>query len=218
MHILITAGGTEEPIDGVRSISNFSTGKTGALLADYFSSKGAQVTLLKGLRSLSPEREMDVELFSSFQDLNCRMENRLKNHHYDAVIHLAAVSDFSLDFIESGGEKVELTSGKMDSSKPLTIHLKPNFKILDRIKSYASYRLILVGFKLTKNASLEVIKEKVMGILNKNQVDFLVHNDLSEISETHHKTTIYSDETTTVQTENKSELCRVLYKLIREKL
>jgi phosphopantothenoylcysteine decarboxylase/phosphopantothenate--cysteine ligase len=45
-HILITSGGTEEPIDGVRSITNTSTGHTGAELATWFADHGANVTLL----------------------------------------------------------------------------------------------------------------------------------------------------------------------------
>ena len=50
MKILVTLGGTEEPLDGVRCLSNRSTGSTGRAIAAHFASRGAQVTLLHAER------------------------------------------------------------------------------------------------------------------------------------------------------------------------
>ena len=51
MRVLVTAGGTEEPIDGVRRLAKLSTGATGATIAAHFAERGAEVLLLHGERA-----------------------------------------------------------------------------------------------------------------------------------------------------------------------
>lgn len=218
MKVLITSGGTEEPIDGVRSITNFSTGKTGAIIADYFSNNGADVILLKGKRAVLPMNSLTIIEFSSFMDLDTKMKKLLSSEFFDSVIHLAAVSDFSLDYIESNGHRLEDPSGKLDSSKPLTIHLKPNFKILDHIKEYSKNNLINIGFKLTKNESNSNIKQKISKMFLKKTIDFVVHNDLDNITERIHPANIYYNNELIEKTKTKQKLAEALFNLIKEKL
>src|SRR3989344_7621556 len=107
MRILLTSGATREPIDSVRFISNFSTGKTGAAIASFFELNGASVSFLHGEDSFVPKGLRDTQEFSAFEDLNERLKRRLSSSKYDAVIHAAAVSDYS---------PVETARDKIDSS------------------------------------------------------------------------------------------------------
>ena len=52
MKILITGGGSEEPIDNVRAVCNFSTGRTSAFLADFFAGAGHEVTEIVSERAV----------------------------------------------------------------------------------------------------------------------------------------------------------------------
>ena len=180
MEILITAGGTEEPIDGVRTISNFSTGRTGATIADIFCKNGFKVTLLTSIRAIKPSEDINIEFYTSFNSLNAKIKRLLKSGRFSGVIHAAAVSDYSVDYLESNGVKISPNEDiKLDSSKALSIILKPNFKIIEKIKEYSTKPIILVGFKLTKNATNEQIHEKVQKVFNSKKVDFVVQNDLN---------------------------------------
>lgn len=217
MQILITAGGTEEPIDGVRTISNFSTGRTGAKIADALFNAGFKVTLLTSRRGFKPEASLKTIRYQSFNELDSIIKELLKNNMFNAVIHLAAVSDFSVDYLESNGEKIiPNTNAKLDSSKPLTIKLKPNFKIISKIKSYSSAPLTLVAFKLTKNADNELIKEKVNTLFQGNKVDFVVHNDLTSIDKNSHISTIYNRNGIIKSCTTKEELAAALIKILKE--
>src|SRR5688500_5204993 len=104
MKILITSGGTREPIDQVRFITNFSTGKTGALLTDYFCETGHEVTQFFGEGSMVSRRAATKQSYSSFQDLDQKLRALLKSENFDAIIHLAAVSDYSVSDVEFEGK------------------------------------------------------------------------------------------------------------------
>lgn len=216
MQVLITAGGTEEPIDGVRYITNFSTGRTGALLADTLSEAGFKVTLLTSRRAILPKSNVKVEHYGSFADLKSKLEKELKEK-YNVVLHAAAVSDYSVDYLESDGKKIIPDEDlKLDSSKPLKIVLKNNIKLVNRLKEYSSNTIRVIAFKLTKNASNELIKDKVSRIFNGGEVDFVVHNDLTSITTNSHKTTIYSPNGAIYTGETKEELGKNIIKLLRE--
>lgn len=194
MEILITAGGTEEPIDGVRTISNFSTGRTGATLADSFYNAGFKVTLLTSIRAILPQEDIKTITYQSFNDLNSAIKELLENGQFSGVIHAAAVSDFSVDYLDSDGDKFRPDPDlKIDSSKPLSIMLKPNIKILNKIKAYSRNPLVVVGFKLTKNGSDALIKDKVTSLFNGGVVDYVIHNDLKNIDKDKHLSTCYKD-------------------------
>ena len=193
MKILITSGGTAEPIDAVRFITNFSTGKTGAALAEVFTQKGEEVILLRSRHAVSPTLPIDIVEFGSFADLDEKMRSILETTSVDAIVHLAAVSDFSVDHLLSGDQKVTTFDGKLDSEKSLTIHLKRNFKILDRLKDYAKNTPLIIGFKLTKNADKRTVQDKIAKLFSNKQVDIVVHNDLSAISEENHPAAIYRE-------------------------
>ncbi|MDM5144320.1 Coenzyme A biosynthesis bifunctional protein CoaBC [Lactococcus lactis] len=94
MKVLITSGGTTEPIDNVRGISNFATGSLGKVTAENFLNAGHEVYLLAGLQAVLPENaalltHIPIE---GTHDLYEQMKNLVSK--MDVVIHSMAVSDY----------------------------------------------------------------------------------------------------------------------------
>lgn len=223
MKILVTSGATEEPVDGVRYITNFSTGRTGALIADRLSALGVQVTLLHGKRAVQPDTVMEKHSFTSFQSLDIKIKELLSNNTYDAVIHLAAVSDYSVDYIETGkGQRlIPDDKGKISSdNEALILHLKKNFKILPRLKEYSRTKgaLFVIGFKLTDTDSTEEMQDAVGKLLAGGSVDLVVHNNLRDITSTNHPAGLYdANGQLLYRTETKNELSDRLYQILKDK-
>ncbi|MBU2574281.1 MAG: NAD-dependent epimerase/dehydratase family protein [Elusimicrobia bacterium] len=199
MRILVTFGGTREYIDAVRFIANLSTGATGSAIAGYLSRRKHEVVCLRSEGALRPQtkRVKTIE-FSGFKDLDSKMRALLKGRTFDAVIHLAAVSDYSPVSVKLGAQKARPGRAvKINSDAGrMTIVLKRNFKILDRIKDYAlrnrkPYKPLVIGFKLTASAS----KAKALACVRAlGSADFVVHNDLREReAENAHIFHIYKD-------------------------
>lgn len=96
MRILITAGGTSEKIDEVRSITNHSTGKLGSLIAASFLRHDVTIDYVTTTHALRPQSD-NVTVFEigDTQELSDQLQKLLQQHTYDAVIHSMAVSDFT---------------------------------------------------------------------------------------------------------------------------
>lgn len=218
LRFLITAGGTEEPIDGVRSISNFSSGRTGAEFADHLFSQGHEVTLLRAKRAVKAGKPVTEATFVSFHDLDRNLRELLSSRHFDCVIHLAAVSDYSVDHLLINGEKV-LPGGdtKFGSDKDITLNLARNYKIVDRLSSYSGNGdLLVVSFKLTNRASEAEREQAVLHLLEHSLADIVVQNDLSEVDAGTgaHAAALYLGNRLVKRVGNKSELIREVEKLI----
>ena len=165
---LITFGGTSESIDGVRQITNFSTGDTGVKLANELS-KNFKVTSVfaKGIKSeFYSYKKIN---FKNSDDLEQILKKELQENHYDVVYHLAAVSDYV---------PAATLDQKLDSkNETLTIELKKRGKILNSIKVWSCNKdLKLISFKLTHNEDSDVIKKKVMS--QSIESDYVVQNSL----------------------------------------
>lgn len=181
--VLITAGATREPIDGIRFISNVSTGRTSAGIADHFTKCGWLVTYVHGAGAVLPKSKVKRLSFGSFSDLDETLRKELASHSYSAIIHAAAVSDYSVASVN--GESAEV-SHKLHSEKELSIQLKANFKILPRLKEYSSNKSIyVIGFKLTLNQNSEHTDSLARGLLSAD-VDSVVANDWSLIDKDQH--------------------------------
>lgn len=193
--ILVTAGGTREPLDGVRYLANTSTGKTGVYLAEKLAQRGHQVLLLKSSQvpQPNPYGSLIVEDFDSFQDLESRMKIQLGSSEFDILIHAAAVSDFSLQQIENSlGDQLSADE-KIPSGSPLCLKLRPNPKLINFVRQWSKRTDIkVVGFKLTKANNEKDRKFAVQKLFLQSQADFVVSNDLSEITEDQHLFRIYS--------------------------
>lgn len=169
--VLITSGGTTEPIDDIRSITNTSTGKTAAYLADQLTEAGIQVHFLHAKSSVRPSLAAEMTNFTTYADFNEKLVGLLQRYQFDTVIQLAAVSDYS----------IARQPGKL-SSRPeeIQLSLKKNEKLINRIKAL-NPRTKLIGFKLTSSATEKVIEEKVKKLFSEANCDYVVQNDWSDI-------------------------------------
>ena len=99
MKIIITAGGTSERIDDVRTITNSSTGRLGYAIgkafADMYGDKLEKIYYLHGLRAAFVEHEkVEPIVIEGVMDLQEKLTQLLENETIDAVIHAMAVSDY----------------------------------------------------------------------------------------------------------------------------
>lgn len=210
--ILITSGATIEPIDHVRHISNHSTGQTGAFLAEHLSKEGHDITLLHGICTKLPTTPVQTQAFSSFQDFRKKLLEILEKDSFDSVIHLAAVSDYGVDRLQLGDSF--FSSGefsKIPSSSELRIHLKKNEKLVDLIKTHSKNKnLCLIAFKLTSHSTEPEKKEAVEMLLKRSAANYVVHNDLAQISSSQHPFQIHSSRGCIQSCENTMELAQSL--------
>lgn len=163
-HVVITAGPTREPIDPVRYITNYSSGKMGYALAEAAAEAGANVTLISGPVNLStPPRVRRIDV-SSAQDM------------YEAAIAAAAQCDI---FIASAAvadytpvavavQKIKKHSGSM------TIELKPTIDIIASVAAL-NPKPFTVGFAAETQNVLSNAQQK----LDKKKLDMIVANDIS---------------------------------------
>lgn len=190
--ILLTAGGTREPIDSVRYIGNLSSGRTAAQLSDALTRAGHEVCWLGAESAQRPALSCQQLSYVSFNDLQNSLQQLLQSQSWDAVIHAAAVSDYSIDRIEQGSEVIETGSAKLKSSGEISLHLKPNPKLLDQLRGWSSNTEVrIVGFKLTDTADREQRSKAVQQLFQRAEVDAVVHNELQEMSADSHPFTLH---------------------------
>ena len=181
LSILITYGGTQESIDGVRYLKNMSTGKTGGAIAKYFIKNGHSVTCLHAVDLLCPDGAENSIPFLGFSDLEKTINKCLKTNSFDAIIHCAAVSDYSPVSLIAGKKQFSTpVSKKISSVSSITLELMVNPKLVDIFKSHpTSNNAILVAFKFTSNSGKDDTKNLVKKLFNHSQADIVVHNDLA---------------------------------------
>ncbi|KXT76525.1 Phosphopantothenoylcysteine synthetase [Streptococcus sp. DD12] len=94
MKILITSGGTSQPIDSVRSVTNRSTGQLGTFVARQFLKNGHEVTLVTTQTAIKPEDHpaLTLVLVETVSDVQEILERLVPVH--DALIHAMAISDY----------------------------------------------------------------------------------------------------------------------------
>jgi phosphopantothenoylcysteine decarboxylase/phosphopantothenate--cysteine ligase len=180
--ILITAGGTREPIDSVRYIGNMSTGRTAAKLCDALLLAGHEVTWLGAESAQRPGQQCNQHRYVSFADLQAGLKRLLAGQSWDVIIHAAAVSDYSVDRILQGTSVLTAGQSKLGSEDEITLHLKPNPKLLDQLRGWSKNpRVCIVGFKLTDTDDPALQQRAVLRLFERAAVDAVVHNDLRQI-------------------------------------
>lgn len=190
--ILLTGGGTREPIDSVRFIGNTSTGRTAARLAERLTALGHEVTWLGAESAIRPQGVAHRASYVRFEDLRAQLERLLGAEPFDAVVHAAAVSDYSVGGISGAGEGDSVPGGKLPSGQPLTIDLTPNPKLIDRLRDWAGGRPVrVVGFKLTDTADRAGRERAIRGLFERAKVDAVVHNDLGDMRDGRHPFSVH---------------------------
>ena len=204
--ILITAGGTSDPIDDVRVISNISTGKTAAFLAEQLILSGMEIHFLHAKNSELPKPRCEKTEFTSFTDLDTKLNFLLNQHAFDWVIHAAAVSDYSVPKID----------GKISSqSDQLLLQLTKNKKLISDIKKQSAASK-LIGFKLTSGKDEKSIECKVKKLFVESQCDFVIQNDWTDIKNGNHCFNFYQKDLTSIAVTNKQSLSFQLFKTITQ--
>jgi phosphopantothenoylcysteine synthetase/decarboxylase len=152
VNCIVTAGPTCEPLDEVRRLTNFSTGKLGTELANFLVARGHKVTLLVGEMATCPgERKAQlVKIFSTTADLRAKLKS-LSDKKTDAIFHAAAVSDFSFGKIFTPGESgklAEIKGAKKISTRSgkLLVELLPTPKIISELRGWFP-KTKIVGWK-----------------------------------------------------------------------
>ncbi|HHL32601.1 MAG TPA: bifunctional phosphopantothenoylcysteine decarboxylase/phosphopantothenate--cysteine ligase CoaBC [Oceanospirillales bacterium] len=209
-HILITAGGTREYIDGVRYIGNLSTGRTGAQVADYFSSHGYQVTWLGAINAIQPNKPCTKVLYETFNDLSDKLKTLLQTNHYDTIIHAAAISDFSVASIKVNGENIIASrQTKLPTSETMDLKLKKNPKLVSQLLNWSkNLDLKVIAFKLTNTDDINKQNAAVMKLLKQDGIDFVAHNNLSDITVEFHPFTLYNLGQKNIDCASVQDLCR----------
>jgi phosphopantothenoylcysteine decarboxylase/phosphopantothenate--cysteine ligase len=161
--ILITAGGTREPIDPVRYIGNRSSGKMGYALAEAAARRGAQVILISGPTALKPPASIEfIAVQTADQMRDAVMANLGRS---TVVIKAAAVADFT---VRNAAEQ------KIKRKGPVTLELEPTADILAEVGASKGSRIV-VGFAAETEDTLENARKK----LQSKSLDAIVLNDVS---------------------------------------
>jgi phosphopantothenoylcysteine decarboxylase/phosphopantothenate--cysteine ligase len=191
-HVVVTAGGTAEPIDPVRFVGNRSTGRMGIAVAAEALDRGAAVTLILANVSVDPPAGAHVARAETAAQMQAALQALTppEGPHFDILVMAAAVADFRPK--APSGKKVSRSSG-------LTLEMDPTPDLLaetaDRvragIRASKASRPILVGFA-AETGSFDRVSDKLRG----KGVDLLVANDVespgSGFGTDTNKVTIYS--------------------------
>lgn len=165
-NVIVTAGPTLTPIDPVRYISNYSSGKMGYAIAEEARDRGANVTLISGPSMLKAPLGVKFISVSTNEEMLSRIEEIYENT--DIVIKAAAVSDYKIK--EYSKVKIKKNEAEIDLKFVKNIDI---LKYLGTIKTHQ----ILVGFAAESNNILNYAKEK----LQAKNLDYVVANDITKV-------------------------------------
>lgn len=174
--VLVTAGATRNPIDAMRSITAYSSGKTGIWLAEALAPH-APVTVLgspEALLRIHDGRVVGEEMFDT-RDLSARMHRWLIDKPSGLVIHAAAVGDY----------EAEPFAGKIASDQEeLLIRMRRAPKIVDSLKVWAP-GCFLVSFKAAgPETSPDELDQICRRQLERTRSDLVFGNVIGELAST----------------------------------
>jgi phosphopantothenoylcysteine decarboxylase/phosphopantothenate--cysteine ligase len=167
LRVLVTAGGTREPIDSVRFLGNSSSGRMGLALADAALKRSAEVTLVAANVALEPSPGIVVRRVSTAAELQEACEREFPD--CDILLMTAAVADFR------PADRVE---GKIKKGgrEHLTLELEPTMDVLRELSSKRKPGQTLVGFAAEHGPEgLEQARAKLAA----KRLDAVVLNDIS---------------------------------------
>lgn len=162
--VLVTAGGTREPIDPVRYLGNRSSGKMGYALAEAARQRGARVILISAPTRLQPPTGCEVVPVVTAEEMRNAVMERLPQA--TLVIKAAAVADFRPRL--RAEQKIKRTG-------PITLELEPTSDILAEIVQRRRPETLVLGFAAETNQPFEHARGK----LASKGVDAIVLNDVS---------------------------------------
>ena len=170
--VVVTAGGTQEPIDPVRFIGNRSSGLMGIEVAAEAARRGAKVTLVVGPTNVPVPPGVDVVRVRTAAEMKAAVFDAAPDA--DAVVKAAAVADWQAD--EHAERKLKKADG------PPAIRLVPTPDILAELGASKALRKegsVLVGFAAETEPDPAKLAELALGKLSSKGADLIVANDVS---------------------------------------
>jgi phosphopantothenoylcysteine decarboxylase / phosphopantothenate---cysteine ligase len=162
--ILITAGGTREPVDPVRFLGNRSSGRMGYALAAAAERRGARVILVSASRNLAPPPRCEVISVDTADEMQAAVLGRLSKA--TIVVKAAAVADFRVRHI---------ASEKLHRDSPLTLELEPTEDIVRSIVDHRRPGTLVIAF--AAESGLDVIRAREK--LRRKGANAIVLNDIN---------------------------------------
>jgi len=163
--VLITAGGTREPIDTVRYLGNRSSGKMGYALAADAARRGAHVILISAATAISPPGQCDFIAVDTASEMHAAVLQYLPQS--TIVIKAAAVADFHVR---------TPSDTKLERSHRLTLDLEPTQDIVRSVVEHRNPGTLVIAFAAEMGMNLERAHEKLV----RKGADAIVVNDISQ--------------------------------------
>lgn len=226
MKLLITSGGTSEGIDRVRSITNHASGQLGKIIAETALSRGHEVTLVtsKTARKPAPHPKLQLVEITNVADLKERLEPLVQSHQ--ALVHSMAVSDYTPVYM-AGFKEVQKSpdlehfffkrnrENKISSQEDRQVlFLEKTPKIISLVKKW-NPAIRLIGFKLLVDVSKEELFSVARQSLVTNQADYILANDLVDISVQGHRAYLV-DQDREQLAETKAEIAQLILSVLEE--
>lgn len=179
-HVVVTAGGTHEPIDPVRYIGNHSSGKMGYALAEEARDRGARVTLISGPVALQPPYGIELRAVQTALHMREAVHEAIVDA--DVLVMSAAVADYRPEAPKAQKIKKGETQQGSDGGAGLALKLVQNPDILGELalaeqrgNARIPQRLVRVGFAAETNDIMQNAQAKLAA----KQLSMLVANDVS---------------------------------------
>jgi phosphopantothenoylcysteine decarboxylase / phosphopantothenate---cysteine ligase len=178
--VVVTAGGTREPIDPVRYIGNRSSGKMGYALATEARDRGATVVLISGPVALEAPYGVELRAVETTMQMRDAVHNAVVDA--DVLVMSAAVADFRA--AAPAAQKLKKGRGGFDDGDGFSLRLARNPDILEELantsdrqtgKGGSQRHLVRVGFAAETNDLIANARDKLVG----KRLDLLVANDVS---------------------------------------
>jgi phosphopantothenoylcysteine decarboxylase/phosphopantothenate--cysteine ligase len=164
-HVLVTAGGTREPLDSVRFLGNRSSGRMGAALASEARRRGAEVTLVASNLAVPAPVGVDVIDAPTAEDV---ARETLARGDADVIVMAAAVADYRPTRADEGK--------RAKDGEPWTVTLEPTTDVLRELGAARRNGQLLIGFAADHGErGLERARTK----LGNKHADLIVFNDVS---------------------------------------
>ncbi|MDR2759137.1 MAG: phosphopantothenoylcysteine synthase [Spirochaetaceae bacterium] len=216
MNFLITAGGTVEQIDSVRSITNSATGRLGSLIADELA--GHKVWYICGKNAIRPQNpRAEILPVGDTAALEVEVRQVLETRRIDGIIHTMAVSDYRVSALTTPRLMAESLLTVLENRCPAgglpareeILRGIQHPQVLDRGRKISSGEqnlilileptvkvisllrglapgAVLVGCKLLHDVPTGTLISAAYALLQKNHCDFVLANDARDIQEDRH--------------------------------
>ncbi|MFD0995514.1 phosphopantothenoylcysteine decarboxylase/phosphopantothenate--cysteine ligase [Pseudoclavibacter chungangensis] len=168
VRLLVTAGGTREPLDPVRFLGNRSSGRQGVAIAERAAARGAEVTLIgANLEVPAPEGVTTVVVSSAAQLADACAE--VASRH-DAIVMAAAVADYRPEHVADGKIKKE------QAGDELTITFTKNPDILRDLAATRTPGQTIIGFAAETEPDDDALRALARAKIARKGCDYLVVN------------------------------------------